>query len=65
MTEVVRCSESVWTLARRGEPCGKRARWLVMDPSTGMQDWRPLCGTHANTDRWANYPSLEWKEIAR
>lgn len=55
-----RCAESVY---RRGErlPCPNRARMIALG-SPGAA-WTPLCGTHENTDRWANYPDIDWRPV--
>jgi hypothetical protein len=55
-----RCAE--WT--RRGR-CGNPARYLARDGRTPDGPWTPLCGIHANVDRWANYVDTEYRELMR
>jgi hypothetical protein len=61
----MKCQETVWTHRgpARGEfvkghtaPCPNRATWTATDTQTGVV--HRLCGRHANTDRYANYPDL-------
>ena len=56
-----RCAE--YQFGPRGErvPCPHRAR--VIARTSPAVAWTPLCGTHENTDRWANYPDIEWRDV--
>lgn len=68
-----KCEETVWTHRdpdRPGEvvpghlrPCRNGARWRATDPFDENRSTL-LCGSHANTGRWAGYADIKWEAIA-
>lgn len=70
MANRVLCADTIWTNkdAETGaivpyhvRHCPNKAKVLAKMPGDVL--WTPICGRHENTDRWANYPDMQWRTL--